>query len=241
MADTTVDLLVVGSGTGMAAALAAHEIGPVGADRGEVRRTSAVRPPAPGARCGCQPARCSQKAAPATPLERAETYLNAVVGGSAPPERSTGSWRSLSATVDMLRRTTPHEVLLGPRLLRLPPGGARRQRGRSHLRVPSIRHVDPRRTPHPTAARRHGGHRPDADDRRRLPLDEPDEPGCRAREFPTVGKRLGAGRWWSAARAALRGGGPGACGRVCSRGCCAPASRSGPAPRWCASSSMAAG
>jgi 3-oxosteroid 1-dehydrogenase len=40
-------------------------------------------------------------------VERAETYLQAVVAGSAPTERSAGYLRNVTAVVDMLRRTTP--------------------------------------------------------------------------------------------------------------------------------------
>ena len=40
-------------------------------------------------------------------VERAETYLRSVVAGSAPADRSTGYLRNVTATVEMLRRTTP--------------------------------------------------------------------------------------------------------------------------------------
>lgn len=40
-------------------------------------------------------------------MERAETYLRSVVAGSAPVDRSIGYLRNVTATVEMLRRTTP--------------------------------------------------------------------------------------------------------------------------------------
>jgi 3-oxosteroid 1-dehydrogenase len=40
-------------------------------------------------------------------VERAETYLRSVVGGSAPADRSVGYLRNVTPTVEMLRRTTP--------------------------------------------------------------------------------------------------------------------------------------
>jgi 3-oxosteroid 1-dehydrogenase len=104
--DTVVDLLVVGSGTGMAAALAAHECG---LSVLLVEKSSYV---------GGSTARSGGALwLPASPIleekragdtvERAETYLRSVVAGSAPADRSAGYLRNLTATVDMLRRTTP--------------------------------------------------------------------------------------------------------------------------------------
>ena len=104
--DTVVDLLVVGSGTGMAAALTAHECGLTVL---VVEKSSYV---------GGSTARSGGALwLPASPIldeknagdtvERAETYLQSVVAGSAPAERSTGYLRNVAAAVDMLRRTTP--------------------------------------------------------------------------------------------------------------------------------------
>jgi 3-oxosteroid 1-dehydrogenase len=104
--DTVVDLLVVGSGTGMAAALAAHECG---LSVLLVEQSSYV---------GGSTARSGGALwLPASPIleekdagdttERAETYLRSVVAGSAPAERSAGYLRNVTAAVDMLRRTTP--------------------------------------------------------------------------------------------------------------------------------------
>ncbi|WP_197517726.1 3-ketosteroid-delta-1-dehydrogenase [Mycobacterium sp. E796] len=106
VSDTSVDLLVVGSGTGMAAALAAHELG---LSVLIVEKSSYV---------GGSTARSGGALwLPAGPVladagandtaERAATYLDAVVAGSAPAERSVGFLTHLSATVEMLRRTTP--------------------------------------------------------------------------------------------------------------------------------------
>jgi succinate dehydrogenase/fumarate reductase flavoprotein subunit len=106
VADTTVDLVVVGSGTGMAAALAAHEFGLsvlivekscyVGGST--ARSGGALWLPA------CSVLR--EAGADDTP-ERATTYLDSVVAGSAPRQRSAGFVAHVSATVEMLRRMTP--------------------------------------------------------------------------------------------------------------------------------------
>jgi 3-oxosteroid 1-dehydrogenase len=106
VADTCVDLLVVGSGTGMAAALTAHELG---LSVLIVEKSSQV---------GGSTARSGGALwLPASPVlreagandtaERAATYLEAVVAGSAPPQRSVGFVSQVSAMVDMLCRTTP--------------------------------------------------------------------------------------------------------------------------------------
>ncbi len=105
VADTSVDLLVVGSGTGMAAALTAHELG---LSVLIVEKSSFV---------GGSTARSGGALwLPASPVladggandtaERAATYLDSVVAGSAPRQRSSGFLTHASATVEMLRRTT---------------------------------------------------------------------------------------------------------------------------------------
>ncbi|ORV11279.1 3-ketosteroid-delta-1-dehydrogenase [Mycobacterium celatum] len=104
--DITVDLLVVGSGTGMAAALAARERG---LDVLIVEKSSYV---------GGSTARSGGALwLPASPIlneqgagdtvERAETYLRSVVAGTAPAERSASYLRNVTGMVEMLRRTTP--------------------------------------------------------------------------------------------------------------------------------------
>lgn len=106
VADTTVDLLIVGSGTGMAAALAAHEHG---MSVLIVEKSSYV---------GGSTARSGGALwLPASPtleenhagdtIARARTYLTSVVGDTAPQQRSTAFLDHLGATVEMLRRTTP--------------------------------------------------------------------------------------------------------------------------------------
>ena len=106
VADTCVDLLVVGSGTGMAAALAAHEFG---LSVLIVEKSSHV---------GGSTARSGGALwLPASPVlreagaddtaDRAATYLDSLVAGSAPRQRSAGFVTNVSATVEMLRRTTP--------------------------------------------------------------------------------------------------------------------------------------
>ena len=109
VADTEIDLLVVGSGTGLAAALTAHE---QGLSVLVVEKSSTV---------GGSTARSGGALwLPASPViaegggndpsSRAETYLRAVVGDSAPEARSAAYLKQLPATVDMLRRTTPMKL-----------------------------------------------------------------------------------------------------------------------------------
>jgi succinate dehydrogenase/fumarate reductase flavoprotein subunit len=109
IADTEVDLLVVGSGTGLAAALAAHE---QGLSVLVVEKSSHV---------GGSTARSGGALwLPASPVitecggvdtaDRAQRYLDSVVDGSAPQERSAAYVKNLPATVDMLRRTTPMKL-----------------------------------------------------------------------------------------------------------------------------------
>src|SRR5947209_7036244 len=101
--DTRVDVLVVGSGTGMAAALAAHELG---LSVLIVEKASHV---------GGSTARSGGALwLPASPVlrdagaldteDRAATYLDSVVAGSAPPQRSAAFLAHVSPTVEMLRR-----------------------------------------------------------------------------------------------------------------------------------------
>ncbi|GLY16828.1 3-ketosteroid-delta-1-dehydrogenase [Kineosporia rhizophila] len=104
--DTTVDVVVIGSGTGLAAALSAHE---AGLSVVVVEKSAFV---------GGSTARSGGAFwIPANPVladqgsgdtyERAATYLENVVAGTAPAER----WRSFldhgAAAVQMLQRTTP--------------------------------------------------------------------------------------------------------------------------------------
>lgn len=104
--DTTVDLLVVGSGTGMAAALTAHEAG----------LTVLIVEKSPYV--GGSTARSGGALwLPASPIledggagdspDTAATYLESVVSGSAPADRSDNYLRHVTATVEMLKRTTP--------------------------------------------------------------------------------------------------------------------------------------
>ncbi|HEY0225302.1 MAG TPA: 3-ketosteroid-delta-1-dehydrogenase [Mycobacterium sp.] len=104
VADTCVDLLVVGSGTGMAAALAAQELG---LSVLIVEKSSQVG--GSTARSGGAlwlPGSAMLRGANDT-ADRASTYLDAVVAGSAPAQRSAAFVGQVSAMVDMLRRTTP--------------------------------------------------------------------------------------------------------------------------------------
>ncbi|OBK33058.1 3-ketosteroid-delta-1-dehydrogenase [Mycobacterium sp. 1245111.1] len=105
--DSVVDLLVVGTGTGMAAALAAHERGMsvlivekssyVGGST--ARSGGALWLPA-------SPILADRGGAEDT-MQRAENYLHSVVAGTAPAERSAGYLRNVTPTVNLLLRTTP--------------------------------------------------------------------------------------------------------------------------------------
>lgn len=106
MADTAVDLLVVGSGTGMAAALAAHELGlsVLIVEKSSYVGGSTARS---GGALWLPASPVLDEANAGDTAERAGTYLDSVVAGSAPPQRSAAFVAQVSATVQMLRRTTP--------------------------------------------------------------------------------------------------------------------------------------
>ncbi|SON63342.1 3-oxosteroid 1-dehydrogenase [Mycobacterium simulans] len=104
--DTCVDLLVVGSGTGMAAALAAHELGlsVLIVEKSSYVGGSTARS---GGALWLPAGPVLQEAGAGDTAARAATYLDSVVAGTAPRERSVGFLTHLPATVDMLRRATP--------------------------------------------------------------------------------------------------------------------------------------
>lgn len=102
----TVDLLVVGSGTGLTAALAAHELGlsVLIVEKSSYVGGSTAR--SGGALWLPAGPVLAEAGANDTP-ERAATYLESVVAGSAPAQRSAAFLAHLPATVELLRRTTP--------------------------------------------------------------------------------------------------------------------------------------
>ncbi len=106
VADGCVDLLVVGSGTGMAAALTAHELGlsALIVEKSSYVGGSTARS---GGALWLPAGPVLREAGANDTAERAATYLDSVVAGSAPPQRSAGFLTHLSATVEMLRRMTP--------------------------------------------------------------------------------------------------------------------------------------
>ena len=106
VADTTVDLLVVGSGTGMAAALAAHERGlsVLIVEKSAYVGGSTARS---GGALWLPASRVITEGGGGDTPERAETYLEAVVDGTAPAARSHAFVANVAATVELLRRTTP--------------------------------------------------------------------------------------------------------------------------------------
>ncbi len=102
----TVDLLVVGSGTGMAAALAAHELGlsVLIVEKSPFVGGSTARS---GGALWLPAGPVLREAGANDTAERAATYLDSVVAGTAPSQRSAGFLTHVTPTVDMLRRTTP--------------------------------------------------------------------------------------------------------------------------------------
>ncbi len=106
VADTTVDLLVVGSGTGMAAALTANEVGlsVLIVEKSSYVGGSTARS---GGALWLPACPVLREAGANDTAERAATYLDSVVAGSAPRQRSAAFLAHVSATVEMLRRTTP--------------------------------------------------------------------------------------------------------------------------------------
>ncbi|QRY47773.1 3-ketosteroid-delta-1-dehydrogenase [Mycolicibacterium boenickei] len=104
-----VDLLVVGSGTGLAAALAAHEQGlsVLVVEKSSYVGGSTARS---GGALWLPSSPVIEDCGGNDPVSRAHTYLESVVGDSAPRERSAAYLDNLPATVEMLRRTTPMKL-----------------------------------------------------------------------------------------------------------------------------------
>ncbi|OCB45026.1 3-ketosteroid-delta-1-dehydrogenase [Mycobacterium vulneris] len=109
VADSEVDLLVVGSGTGLAAALAAHQRGlsVLVVEKSSHVGGSTARS---GGALWLPASQVIEECGGTDPSRRAHTYLEAVVADSAPQQRSTAYLDNLPATVDMLRRTTPMKL-----------------------------------------------------------------------------------------------------------------------------------
>lgn len=108
VSDTTVDLLVVGSGTGMAAALTAHEAGlsVLIVEKSSFVGGSTARS---GGALWLPASRVMQEGGANDSAPRARTYLASIVAGT-PAQRSTAFLDSLPATLEMLRRTTPMKL-----------------------------------------------------------------------------------------------------------------------------------
>lgn len=109
VAATDVDLLVVGSGTGLAAALAAHERGlsVLVVEKSSYVGGSTARS---GGALWLPASQVIEDCGGNDPASRAHTYLESVVADSAPRKRSAAYVDNLPATVDMLRRTTPMKL-----------------------------------------------------------------------------------------------------------------------------------
>ncbi len=109
IADTEVDLLVVGSGTGLAAALAGHEQGlsVLVVEKSSHVGGSTARS---GGALWLPSSRVIAESGGVDSAARAQTYLDAVVADSAPKERPAAFLKKLPGTIDMLRRTTPMKL-----------------------------------------------------------------------------------------------------------------------------------
>ncbi|EID15423.1 3-ketosteroid-delta-1-dehydrogenase [Mycolicibacterium phlei] len=109
MADTTVDLLVVGSGTGMAAALAAHERGlsVLIVEKSSYVGGSTARS---GGALWLPASTVINNQGGADTAERANTYLRSVVGETSPEKRTAAFVANVGATIELLRRTTPMKL-----------------------------------------------------------------------------------------------------------------------------------
>lgn len=109
VADTEVDLLVIGSGTGLAAALAAREQGlsVLVVEKSSCVGGSTARS---GGALWLPSTAVIDEGGGADSAPRALEYLDAIVGESAPPKRSRAYIEHLPATVEMLRRTTPMKL-----------------------------------------------------------------------------------------------------------------------------------
>jgi 3-oxosteroid 1-dehydrogenase len=109
-ARTTVDLLVVGSGTGMAAALAASELGlsSLIVEKTEYVGGSTARS---GGAFWLPANRVLHNAGSGDSLDRARQYLGSLVAGTAAPERRHSFLEHSTATLEMLRRTTPMKFM----------------------------------------------------------------------------------------------------------------------------------
>ena len=106
----TVDLVVVGSGTGMAAALAAHELGmsTLIVEKSAFVGGSTARS---GGAFWLPGSSILKDAGSADTPAKARTYLEALVGDDASPERARTFIDQIPATIDMLRRTTPMKFM----------------------------------------------------------------------------------------------------------------------------------
>ncbi|MFV9636659.1 3-ketosteroid-delta-1-dehydrogenase [Mycobacterium neumannii] len=106
MTDMNVDLVVVGSGTGMAAALAAHERGlsVLIVEKSAYVGGSTARS---GGALWLPASTVIKGDGGADTAERAKTYLDAVVDGTAPAQRSDAFLANVGATIELLRRATP--------------------------------------------------------------------------------------------------------------------------------------
>lgn len=106
----TVDLLVVGSGTGMSAALAAHELG---LSTLIVEKTAYVG--GSTARSGgafwLPGSSILTDAGSADTPDKARTYVETLVGADAPAERARAFVANVPDTIEMLRRTTPMKFM----------------------------------------------------------------------------------------------------------------------------------
>lgn len=106
VADTTVDLLIIGSGTGLAAALTAHELGMsvLIVEKSSLVGGSTARS---GGALWLPAGPVLDQAGAGDTQEDAAAYLAAVVGDTTSPQRWNAFLDNISATVALLQRATP--------------------------------------------------------------------------------------------------------------------------------------
>lgn len=107
-ANTTVDLLIVGSGTGISAALAGHEKNLKSLIIEKTKYVGGSTALSGGAFWIPANPVLTENGSKDT-LEKAEQYLQAIVGDDSPKERWKSFLKHGSETVRMLQRTTPME------------------------------------------------------------------------------------------------------------------------------------
>lgn len=104
--NTTVDMLIVGSGTGISAALSGHEMNLKSLIIEKTQYVGGSTALSGGAFWIPANPILTENGSTDT-LEKGKEYLQAVVGNDSPPELWQALLKNGSVTIEMLRRTTP--------------------------------------------------------------------------------------------------------------------------------------